>query len=119
MQLIQVIFLIAIWMIPAILMINTFLKMNKEEREGIKEELKQISVLLGVGFPTLGLLLYFTGFVLTMKLLQFSGMGMVFIGLVTISILGWKKKKINFVMSVGMILLSASGVVAGYLILGG
>ena len=119
MQLIQVLFLIAIWVIPALLMINTYLKMSAEERKEIKAEFKQASVLLGVGFPVLGLLLYFSGFILTIKLLQFIGMGLVFIGFVTISILGWKRKKINFMLSIGIILLCAGGVVVGYLILGG
>lgn len=119
MQLIQVISLIAIWVIPALLMILTYLKMSAEERKEIKAEFKQISVLLGVVCPVLGLLLYFSGFILTMKLLQFIGMGMVFIGFVAISILGWKKKKISFVMSVGLILLCVSGVAAGYLLIGG
>lgn len=119
MQLIQAISLIAIWVIPTLLMINTYLKMSSEERNEMKAELKQVSVLFGIGLPVLGLLLYYSGFILTIKLLQYIGMGLVFIGLVTNSILAWKKKKINFMLSIGIILLSASAMVAGYLILGG
>lgn len=112
MELIRVIFLIAIWIIPIIFMTSIYLKMHKEEQVELREELKRLSVLLCVVFPVIGMLIFSSGFISTMKLFQHIGVIMVFIGWFAISVISWKNRRIGFIKSIGLILLGLIGVVA-------
>lgn len=112
MELIRVLFLISVWVIPIIFVTNTYLKMNKEEQEKFRGELKRPSVLFGLGIPVIGLLIFSTGFISTMKLLQHIGVIMVFISWLTTGVISWKKRKTGFITSAGLILLGVIGLVA-------
>jgi hypothetical protein len=104
---IQVLFLIAIWIIPIFISRNAYLKMNNEEQT----ELKNPFVLFGVGFIVIGLLLGFSGIILALKFLQHIGAFMVFISWFTTSIVNWKKGKTNSVKSAALVLLGVVGIV--------
>src|SRR5690554_5724188 len=117
MVLIRNLFLISLWVIPIIFMMNTYLKMSKEEQEKFRVELKRPSVLFGLGIPVMGLLFFSTGLISTMKLLQHIGVIMVFISWFTTSVLSWKNRKTNLITNAGLILLGVIGLVAySYLI---
>jgi hypothetical protein len=90
---IQVLFLIAIWIIPIFLSRNAYLKMNNKEQTEFKNELKDPLALFGVGLIIIGLLLAFSGIILAVKFLQHIGAIMVFISWFTTSIVSWKKGK--------------------------
>lgn len=81
MSLIQVLFLIAIWVVPITLLIRIYLKITKEEKGKFREEFRRSSVLLGLGIPVFGLLLQHTGVIL------------LFISWIATSALSWKRNQ--------------------------
>lgn len=112
MELIQILFLIALWIIPMIFLTNTYLTMNKEEQEAFRGELKRPSILLSLGIPVIGMLILFSGIISTMKLLQHIGATMVFLSWFATSIISWKKRKTGSITSVGLIMFGLIGVIA-------
>ncbi|MGE7024519.1 Fe3+-siderophore ABC transporter permease [Solibacillus cecembensis] len=109
---IQVLFVILIWVIPIILVTNAYFKMDKEERQEFKNEFKQPLALFGVGLIIIGLLLAFSGIILTIEWIQHIGAIMVFISWLTTSIVNWKKGKTDFIKSAVLILLGVLGIAA-------
>lgn len=61
---IQILFVIVIWILPTLLMINVYLIMIKDEQQRFKSEFKQPLALFGVGLLVLGLLSTFSGIIL-------------------------------------------------------
>ena len=106
---VQILFVILIWILPTLFMINAYLKMNKEEQQQFKSEFKQPLALFGVGLLILGLLLTFTGIILGIKWIQHIGVIMVFISWFTTSVVSWKKGKTNFSTSVLLALIGIAG----------
>lgn len=106
---IRILFLIAIWFIPIIFLINIYLKMNKKEQEEFKRQLKRPSVLFGLGFPVIGMLMFLSGMILTVKLIQHFGATLVLISWFTTSLVSWKKGKTDFIKSAALILLGVIG----------
>lgn len=112
MKLIQTLFLIVIWVIPVFLLLKNYLKMDKEERQEIKDELKTPSILLSGGSISIGFLLFSSGIISTVKLLQHIGAVMVIISWFALSIISWRKRKTSLIVSIGLILLGLIGIVA-------
>src|SRR5699024_7183237 len=77
-RMIQVLFLILIWVLPALLMMNTYVKMNESEKQSFKVELKQPIVFFTVVFLLFGLLISLSGIILAIKWVQHLGVIMVF-----------------------------------------
>lgn len=61
---IQILFVIVIWILPTLLMINVYLIMIKDEQQRFKSEFKPPLALFGVGLLVLGLLSTFSGIIL-------------------------------------------------------
>ncbi|WP_456273313.1 Fe3+-siderophore ABC transporter permease [Bacillus sp. AK031] len=113
---IQVLFVILIWILPTFLFTNAFFKMDKEEQQKFKNELQQPLVLFGVGLIIIGLLLSFSGIILAIDWIQHIGAIMVFISWLTASIQSWKKGKTGFRKSTALFFLGITGISAyGYL----
>jgi len=112
MEFVQILFLILIWILPIYFMINAYLKMDEEKREELKSELRNPLILFVSGFVGLGVLLFSTGSISTVKLLQHIGMTMIFISWFTIIIVSWKRKKTGFITSVSLVLLGLVGIAA-------
>ena len=108
-QMVQILFVILIWILSTLFFINAYLKMNKEEQQQFKSEFKQPLALLVVGLLILGLLLTFTGIILDVKWIQHIGVIMVFISWFTTSVVSWKKRKTNFSTSVLLALIGIVG----------
>ncbi len=108
MSIIQVLFLFLIWAIPIFLFINTYLKTDKEEQQEFKNEMKSPSFLLIGGFGCIGVLLFHSGNIATIKSLQHIGALMVFIGWFSGCIGSWKK---SVKKSVGLMSLGVMGIV--------
>lgn len=68
-----------------------FLKMDKQEKEEIKKELTQPLVLLATVLNCLGLLLFFSGLIISTTKLQYIGAFMIIIGWILGCIITWKK----------------------------
>ncbi|MBD1221901.1 Fe3+-siderophore ABC transporter permease [Virgibacillus halodenitrificans] len=114
---VQVLFLILIWVLPILFLINAYLKMDRDEKQEIKNDIKNPLALFGIGFIIIGLLLFFSGVILTVKKLQHIGAIMVLISWITTSIVSWKRGKTGFITSVVLILLGVMGIAAySYLI---
>ncbi|AWE07807.1 Fe3+-siderophore ABC transporter permease [Lysinibacillus sp. 2017] len=109
---IQVLFVILLWVIPIILVTNTYFKMDKEERQKLKTEFKSPLTFLCVGLLIIGFLLSLSGIILAIGLLQHIGVTMVFTSWFTTSIVNWKKGKTNFIKSAVLILLGVLGIAA-------
>jgi len=107
---IQVLFLILIWVLPALLMMNTYVKMNESEKQSFKVELKQPIVFFTVVFLLFGLLISLSGIILAIKWVQHLGVIMVFVSWFTISILSWKRGKTKLYTSAMLLLLGLIGV---------
>ena len=107
---IQVLFLILIWVLPALLMMNTYVKMNESEKQSFKSELKQPIAFFTVGFSLFGLLISLSGIILAIKWMQHLGVIMVFVSWFTISIVSWKRGKIKLYTSTMLLLLGLIGV---------
>lgn len=109
--------MLLIWILPTSLLINAYLKMDKEERQRFIGELKQPLAFIGVGLLIFGLLLAVSGILLDMKWVQHSGAVMVFISWLMTSIVSWKKGKTNFSTSAIIFLLGIIGAtIYGYFI---
>ncbi|APC47666.1 Fe3+-siderophore ABC transporter permease [Virgibacillus halodenitrificans] len=106
----QILFLIVIWVLPAILSINTYCKMDKKEQQELKNEFKNPFALFGVGFVVIGLLLFSSGYISSLKLPQHIGAIMVVTSWFTTSIVSRKRKKVSFVTSIALILLGVIGI---------
>lgn len=87
----QLLFLLSLWILPIFLLINAFLKMDKQEKEEIKKELTQPLVLLATVLNCLGLLLFFSGLIISTTKLQYIGAFMIIIGWILGCIITWKK----------------------------
>ncbi|AIF42933.1 Fe3+-siderophore ABC transporter permease [Virgibacillus sp. SK37] len=103
----QILFLIVIWVLPAILF-NC--KMDKKEQQELKNEFKNPFALFGVGFVVIGLLLFSSGYISSLKLPQHIGAIMVVTSWFTTSIVGRKRKKVSFVTSIALMLLGVIGI---------
>lgn len=105
MNIIQVLFLILLWVIPIFLIINTYLKLDQDEQQSLKKEIKTPSFLLTGGLGCIGVLIFSTGGIATIKILQHIGAFMVFFGLFSGCIATWKRswiKSVSF-LSLGVI----------------
>jgi hypothetical protein len=105
---IKVLFIILIWAIPMFHIINTYIKTDKEEQQEFKNEMKSPSFLLVGGFSCIGVLLFHSGNIATIKSLQHIGAFMVFFSWFFGCIASWKK---SVRKSVGLMLLGVMGVV--------
>ena len=109
--------LIAIWITPVIILTIIYLRMEKKEQEEFKNELKRPAVLFGLGIPVIGILLFFSGIISTLKLLQHVGAVFILISWFTTAFISWKKGKTGFSQSVVLIVLGMIGAgVYSYLI---
>ncbi|WP_229740589.1 Fe3+-siderophore ABC transporter permease [Ornithinibacillus halotolerans] len=114
-MIIKIIFLILIWVLPIVMLTRTYVKMSKKEQEEFKGELRNPYALLIVGLLTIGLLLYFSGFILLVKPLQHIGVSFVFIYWLANCINGWKNGKLHGATSGFLIFLGVIGITAyGY-----
>ncbi|MEK4531596.1 Fe3+-siderophore ABC transporter permease [Solibacillus sp. FSL K6-1554] len=109
---IQVLFVILIWVIPIILLTNAYFKMDEEERQEFKSEFKKPLALFCVGLLVIGFLLSLSGNILAIGLIQHIGATMVFISWFTTSVVNWKKGKTDFIKSAVLILLGVLGIAA-------
>lgn len=109
---IQIIVVISIWVIPSILLTNTYLKMEKEEQQQFKSEFKHPFVFMHIALIIIGFLIANSGIILAIELIQHIGVIMIFIGWFVSSILIWRKGKISFIKSVGFIFLGILGIAA-------
>lgn len=114
---VQVIFVMLIWILPIILSTNAYLKMDKDEKQKIKNDIRDPLALFVSGFSAIGLLLVFTGLISTVQVLQHIGFALVLISWFTTSIVSWKRKKTGFTTSIVLMLLGVFGMVSySYLI---
>ena len=104
MDFIQILSLIAIWGFPIGMLITSYLKLNKEDREKSRNELKQTSILFSLGIPVIGLLLFFSGIVSGIKSLDHIGALILIVSCFAIAINGSIKKKRRFLESAFLIL---------------
>lgn len=111
MSVIKVIFLISIWAIPIFLSINTYLIADIEEQQEFKNEMKSPPFLLIGGFSCIGVLIFFSGNIATIKSLQHIGGLMLFIGWFSGCIAFWKK---SVYKSVALMLFGLIGIVTYY-----
>ena len=107
---IQILFVLIIWILPTILTITTYLKMNKDEQLRFKLEFKQPLALFGVGLLILGLLFTVSGIIVDAKWTQHIGVVMVFISWFTTSIVSWKKGHRDFSKSALLALFGIGGI---------
>lgn len=105
----QVFIVLLIWILPTSLLINAYLKMDKEEQQRFKGELRQPLAFIGVGLLIFGLLLAVSGILLDVKWIQHSGAVMVFMSWLMTSIVSWKKEETNFSTSAMLFLLGIIG----------
>ncbi|MCM3124501.1 MULTISPECIES: hypothetical protein [unclassified Mesobacillus] len=108
MGMIKVLFIILIWAIPIFYIINTYIKTDKEEQQEFKNEMKSPSFLLIGGFSCIGVLLFHSGNIATIKSLEHIGAFMVFFGWFSGCIAFWEK---SVKKSVGLMSLGVMGVV--------
>lgn len=83
MIIIQDILIILIWAIPIFFFIKTYKKMDKEEQQDVKGELKNPSFLLIFGGCWIGFQVFITGSISEIKIIQHIGAGLVFIGFIS------------------------------------
>ncbi|HLR43221.1 MAG TPA: Fe3+-siderophore ABC transporter permease [Pseudogracilibacillus sp.] len=92
---IQIIFLIFLWIIPAFAMIFTYRKMDDETKQQFNNDFKQVSGLFAAGLIVFGLLTSLSGIILSLAWLQHLGVMMIFISWLMTSVVSWKKGKTN------------------------
>ena len=79
---IQFIYIVLLWGLPILFAWRSFSKMEIEKRRQVIKEIKEPIFIFGAAPITIGLLVFFTGSVSApgIKVLQHSGMGLVFFG---------------------------------------
>lgn len=112
MDFIDVLFLIAIWTFPFIILTKKYLKMNKKEREEFRHELKKPSIFLGIGIPTIGLLLIFSKFFSGINTLGYIGAIILSISCFATGIEGAIKKERSFLGNASLMLWGLITIVA-------
>lgn len=80
MRLIQFVYIVFLWGLPILLTWRSFTKMEEEKRREVIIEMKDPLFTLGAAPLIIGLLVYFTGSAIVIKVLQHSGIGLVFFG---------------------------------------
>lgn len=111
MKIIQILFLILLWVIPILLLINAYVKMEKREKQRVQQEFKKPLVLLTATFLCIGLLVYNSGYIISIIQLQHLGTVMILISLLFMSIGTWKK---SMVKSIGLMLMAITLGIAHY-----
>jgi len=109
MKYVHVLFLMLIWILPIYLMTKAYLNMDRKEQQAFKSEFKNPLVRFVSGLAIIGLLLFSTGNIMTMEVLQHIGMIMIFICWFTISVISWRRKKIGFITSISLIMSGVIG----------
>lgn len=108
MKIIQAIIIILIWAIPIFSIRKTYKKMDNEEKQDVKDELKNPSFLLFV-FSCIGFQVFITGNISDIKLLQHIGAGLVFIGFVSGCVGAFRQR--FFKKGIGLMLAGGIGAV--------
>ncbi|WP_335869818.1 hypothetical protein [Bacillus sp. 2205SS5-2] len=100
MNLIYIVYILLLWGVPTIMTVNTYRKLEYEEKKQMKGELlKKPQVFVVVALKLFGMATFFTGFVPSISFLQYVGLGMVVVGFLTSTFVIWKvSKKISLVM---------------------
>lgn len=94
MMIFQAIIIILIWAIPIFLFIKTYKKMEKEEQQDAREELKSPSFLLIFVGGCIGFQVFITGSISEIKIIQHIGAGLVFIGFVSGCMAAFRQRKV-------------------------
>lgn len=99
-----------LWGLPIFLTWRSFRKMGEEKRREVIKEIKEPLFILGVAPLIIGLLVFFTGSVSApgIKVLQHSGMGLVFFGWFVVSLKELVNR--NTAKSIAMIVLGICGI---------
>ena len=112
MKLIQFVYIMLLWGLPIVLTWRSFTKMEEEKRRNVIKEMKDPLFMLGAAPLTIGLLVYLTGSATGIKVLQHSGIGLVFFGWFVV----WVEELVNRDKStakgIAMIALGMFGIVA-------
>ncbi|MCT2534391.1 hypothetical protein NC661_15095 [Aquibacillus koreensis] len=90
MDVVEIILLIALWVIPISFIIFNYRKLDDEEKEALKIELKDPLFYLVEGCRYLGMLILFTGTGTSIPLLIHIGIGMMATSWITAAIMMWK-----------------------------
>jgi len=106
---IQIIFVIFVWVVPVMLMVHAFRIMDNETKQQFKTDFKQPISLFAGGLIIFGLLISLTGIILANHWLQHIGVVMIFVSWVTTSVISWVKGKTNHKQSTALVLI---GIVA-------
>lgn len=114
MRLILFIYIVFLWGLPILFAWRSFNKMEEEKRRVVIKEIKEPLFIFGAAPITIGLLVFFTGSVSApgIKVLQHSGMGLVFLGWCV----AWVEELVNrnksTLKSIAMIAMGIFGMVA-------
>ena len=93
MGVLQVIFLILLWGIPIILFTTTYIKLKREEKREIINEIKRPLVLFELGF-VIGVMIFLSGSISLLKWIQHVGAITLIASGFTTVIFGWVKREI-------------------------
>ena len=114
MRLIQFVYIVLLWGLPILIAWRSFSKMEEEKRREVIKEIKDPLIILGAAPIAIGLLLFFTGSVSApgIKVLQHSGMGLVFFGWCVACVEELVNRNKSTAKSIAMIAMGIFGVVA-------
>ena len=114
MRIIQFVYIVLLWGLPILFTWRSFNKMEEEKRREVIKEIKAPLFMLGPAPLTIGLLVFFTGSVSApgIKVLQHSGMGLMFFGWCVMWVWELLNKNKSTVKSIVMLIMGILGVVA-------
>ncbi|WP_301107460.1 hypothetical protein [Sporosarcina sp.] len=112
MMLIQVVYVVLIWVVPILLAWRAVRKMDEEKRHEVIKEIKSPLFFLGIAPLFFGLLLFLTGSVSAtgIKFLQHVGMGLFFFGWCVVWVEELLDKNKSTAKGIGMIAVGIVGV---------
>ena len=114
MRLIQVIYVVLIWVMPILGAWYSFRKLGEEKQIELIKEIRHPLSILGIIPIFIGLLVFLTGSVSAsgIKVLHHLGIGLMLFGWFVTLVVGLVKREENTLKSISMILIGVSGLIA-------
>lgn len=96
---------IIMWGTPAIMMLITYLKMTKEEKNDVIKEFTSSRFIFTIGFLVTGIFLDSLGNLLTLNIMKLLGTPLIIVAGTNIVVDQWKKNKVKSILITLLILV--------------
>ncbi|MFC4024667.1 hypothetical protein ACFOUV_12760 [Oceanobacillus longus] len=101
------------WGTPTTMMLITYLKMSKDDKNDVKKTFKSAHFILTLGFFVTGYFLSSLGNLLTLEIMKLIGVPLMIIAGITISVDFWKENKVKSILLPMLILVAIFAVIFG------